>query len=40
MIKKSVVIVGGKRTAIGGFMGAFRDISAPHLGSLAAKAAL
>jgi len=40
MIKKSVVIVGGKRTAIGGFMGAFRDISATHLGSTAAKAAL
>lgn len=36
----STVIVGAKRTAIGGFMGAFKDISAPHLGTLAARAAL
>jgi acetyl-CoA acetyltransferase len=39
-MNKSVVIVGGKRTAIGGFMSAFKDISATHLGTLAAKAAL
>lgn len=34
------VIVGGKRTAIGSFMGAFKDLSATHLGTIAAKAAL
>ena len=38
--KTNTVIVGAKRTAIGGFMGAFKDLSATHLGTIAAKAAL
>lgn len=33
-------IVGAKRTPIAAFMGGLRDISAPHLGSIAAKAVL
>lgn len=36
----NTVIVGAKRTAIGSFMGAFKDLSATHLGTIAAKAAL
>jgi len=38
--KTNTVIVGGKRTAVGSFMGAFKDLSATHLGTIAAKAAL
>lgn len=40
MNKDSVVILGGARTPIGGFQGVFSAISAPALGTLAAKAAL
>lgn len=29
------VIVGAKRTAVGTFMGGFKDISATHLGQIA-----
>lgn len=36
----NAVIVAGKRTPIGSFMGAFKDLSAPHLGTVAAKGAL
>lgn len=36
----NTVIVGVKRTPIGSFMGMFKDLSAPHLGSIAARAAL
>jgi len=35
-----IVIAGAARTPIGGFQGAFLDISAPALGAVAAKAAL
>jgi len=38
--KTNTVIVGAKRTAIGSFIGAFKDLSATHLGTIAAKAAL
>lgn len=38
--KTNAVIVGAKRTPIGSFMGAYKDISAPHLGTVAAKGAL
>ena len=34
------MIVGAKRTPIGTFMGSISTIGAPHLGTLAAKAAL
>lgn len=34
------VIVGAKRTAIGGFMGGLSNLSAPHLGTVAARGAL
>jgi len=34
--KTNTVIVGAKRTAIGTFMGAFKDLSATHLGTVAA----
>ena len=34
------VIVGAKRTPIGSFMGSLKDLSAPHLGTVAARAAL
>ena len=37
---REVVIVGAKRTAIGSFGGAFKDVSAVELGSVAAKAAM
>ena len=35
-----VVILGGKRTAIGTFMGGLSQFSAPHLGSIALKGAI
>ena len=38
--KTNTVIVGAKRTAVGSFMGAFKDLSSTHLGTIAAKAAL
>ena len=34
------VIVGAKRTPIGSFMGSISNLSAPHLGTVAATAAL
>jgi acetyl-CoA C-acetyltransferase len=37
---EDVVIVGAARTAIGRFGGAFRDVSAPQLGSVALKGAI
>lgn len=37
---KSVVIVGAKRTPIGGFMGQFKNMPAPMLGSAAARGAM
>lgn len=36
----STVIVGAKRTPIGSFMGSLSGLSAPHLGTVAARAAL
>jgi len=36
----SVVIVGAKRTPIGSFMGSIKGLSATHLGTVAASAAL
>ena len=36
----STVIVGAKRTPIGSFMGSIKELSAPHLGTVAARAAL
>ena len=36
----STVIVGAKRTPIGSFMGSISGLSAPHLGTCAARAAL
>lgn len=36
----NVVIVGAKRTPVGSFMGYFKDLSAPHLGTVAARGAL
>lgn len=36
----NAVIVAGKRTPIGSFMGAFKDMSATHLGTVAARGAL
>ena len=38
--KFSTVIVGAKRTPIGSFMGSISGLSAPHLGTVAARAAL
>ena len=38
--KSNVVIVGAKRTPIGSFMGGLSSLSAPHLGTVAARAAL
>lgn len=38
--KTNVVIVSGKRTPIGSFMGQFKDMPAPHLGTEAAKGAI
>lgn len=38
--RTNVVIVGGKRTPIGSFMGSLSELSAPHLGTIAARAAL
>jgi acetyl-CoA C-acetyltransferase len=36
----NTVIVAAKRTPIGSFMGMFKDLSAPQLGTIAAKAAI
>ena len=36
----NAVIVAGKRTPVGSFMGAFKDMSATHLGTVAARGAL
>lgn len=36
----NAVIVAGKRTPIGTFMGAYKDMTAPHLGTVAARGAL
>jgi len=36
----NTVIVAAKRTPVGSFMGIFKDLSAPHLGTVAAKAAI
>ncbi len=36
----STVIVGAKRTPIGSFMGSLSQLSAPHLGTVAARGAL
>jgi acetyl-CoA acetyltransferase len=36
----NTVIVGAKRTAVGTFMGGFSNMSATHLGQVAAKGAL
>ena len=38
--RSNVVIVGAKRTPIGSFMGALKDLNAPTLGKVAAIAAL
>ena len=38
--KSNVVIVGAKRTPIGSFMGGLTTLSAPHLGTVAARGAL
>ena len=40
MIGKNAVILGGKRTAIGSFMGSLSSFTAPHLGSIAIKGAI
>ena len=40
MFSTNVVIVSGKRTPIGSFMGQLSNISAPHLGVAATTAAL
>lgn len=36
----NAVIVGAKRTPVGSFMGQFKDMTAPHLGTVAARGAL
>ena len=36
----NAVIVAAKRTPVGSFMGAFKDLSAPQLGMAAAKGAI
>ena len=36
----NTVIVGAKRTPVGSFMGIFKDLTAPQLGTIAAKGAL
>jgi acetyl-CoA C-acetyltransferase len=36
----NVVILGGKRTAIGTFMGGLSQFTAPHLGSVALRGAI
>lgn len=38
--KRNVVIVGGKRTPIGSFMGGLSGMTGPQLGALATKGAL
>lgn len=40
MIGKNVVILGGKRTPIGTFMGGLSSFTAPHLGTVALKGAI
>ena len=35
-----IVIVGAKRTAMGGFMGGLSEVTAPDLGAVAIKAAV
>ena len=40
MFSTKTVIVGVKRTPIGSFMGSISGLSAPHLGTVAARAAL
>lgn len=40
MIGKNVVILGGKRTPIGSFMGGLSGFTAPHLGTVALKGAI
>ena len=40
MLGKNAVILGGKRTAIGTFMGGLSSFTAPHLGSIAIRGAL
>jgi len=40
MSGNSVVIVGAKRTPIGGFMGQFKDMSCTSLGAAAARGAI
>jgi acetyl-CoA C-acetyltransferase len=37
---RSVVIVGAKRTPVGGFMGALKAIPAPQLGAIAVRGAI
>ncbi len=39
-MSEQIVIVGAKRTAMGGFMGGLSDVAAPDLGAVAIKAAL
>ena len=40
LMRNNTVIVGVKRTPIGSFMGSLKDLSATHLGTVAARAAL
>ena len=40
MTMKHIYITGSKRTAIGGFMGGFAEVSAPELGSVVAAASI
>lgn len=40
MTGRSVVIVAAKRTPIGGFMGQFKTMTAPQLGSAATRGAI
>ncbi len=40
MTRRDVVILAAKRTPIGSFLGALKDVPAPRLGAIAAKAAL
>lgn len=38
--RRSVVIVGAKRTPVGSIMGSLSNLTAPHLGMVAARGAL
>lgn len=38
--RRNVVIVGGRRTPIGSFMGALSNMTAPQLGAIATKGVL